>query len=469
MLEIRLIIGVVAFTYCFVAGASAQNALLFPHLENVQQVLQRNPAKPFDAKVSVALGSAFVGYRNGLFERGDYDPDLPLLSQVETVVREHTEIEKINFAGRADLLGVSILTDLGRFSVGVSQRADAKFSVPPEVTNYIFFGNEFAEGQNFEIQALDAEASAFVEVALRYQTPIQDNGWSFGGSLKYLGGQANGVLSDAVGRTLNESVADSFLVEASGRIRSSGRAAFGTDTTLSAMTLLRNPSNFGLGLDLGVYYQLDDTWSFGLSLLDVGFIRWKRRVYDAEFGANYRSEGFPAIVSPTGTLEDLTDNIDDLISDIPFPSTELPDDYGEPYTRAIKPSLLGTVGAQVSDAFELGMSYAYDADVLRGQHSVGVNAKLNAGKYLQALAGYSYTGTQQSGLGLGFALAFGPLQIYATVDNVLDLTNTDKFDEVAANAGVNLIFPIVWLGGSGGYGSANRLKSKSKKVKCYKF
>ncbi len=466
---IRWILSLLVLASCSIGDTSAQNALLFPHLDEVQQVLQRNPAKPFDAKVSVALGSAFAGYRNGIFKRGDYDPDFPLLPQVEAVVREHTEVEKINFAGRADLFGLSILTEVGRFSVGVSQRADAKFSVPPEFTNYIFLGNEFVEGQNLVVRDLNGEASAFVEVALRYQTPVQDNGWSFGGSLKFLGGQGNGVLTDAVGSTLNETIADTFLVEASGRLQSSGVAAFGTDTTLSITTLIRNPNNFGLGLDMGVYYQVDDTWSFGLSLLDVGFIRWKRRVYDAEFGARFRSEGFSAIVSPTGNLEELADNIGDLVVDDPFPETMSPTDYGEPYTRAIKPSLLGTVSAQVSDMFEVGMSYAYDADVLRGQHSVGVNAKLNAGKYVQALAGYSYTGSQQTGLGLGLALAFGPLQIYATADNVLDLTNEDKFDEIAANAGVNLIFPIVWFDGSGGYGSSKGLKSRSKKVKCYKF
>ena len=56
--------------------------------------------------------------------------------------------------------------------------------------------------------------------------------------------------------------------------------------------------------------------------------------------------------------------------------------------------------------------------------------------------------------------------MYATADNVVELVNQDKLNGVAVNAGANLIFPMVWFGGSR---SARGLKSKSKKFKCYKF
>lgn len=444
----------------------AQNAVLFPHLDEVQQVLQRNPAQPFDAKVSIALGSAFVGYRNNIFDYGDFDPDLPVVPQLESITLSHTQTEKINLNARVDLFGVSILTEVGRFSVGLSQRADLKVAIPEEFTNYIFFGDSYLQGKQLEVSDLNAEASSFIEVALRYQTPMRDEGLSFGGSLKILGGQGHGLFSDALGKTSNLTASDTFFVEARGRVRSSGPAAFGSDTTLGIRHLLTKPNNMGLGVDLGLHYQLDDTWSFGVSLLDVGFMRWSRRVYDARFGAKFRSVGFPKLVSGTANLEELGSSLDSLIIDEPFPDTQAPEDYGQAYTRGLKPSILGTANAQVSEAFEVGMSYGYDVDALRGAHSIGLNAKVNAGEYVQALAGYSFAGPKHSGLGLGLVMALGPLQVYATADNVLDLVDQDKLNGVAVNAGANLIFPMVW------FGESSRLKGKKMKrkaVKCYQF
>lgn len=444
----------------------AQNAVLFPHLSEVQQVLQRNPAQPFDAKVSVALGSAFVGYQNNLFKYGDIDQDLPILSQLEAIVDNHTRTEKINLAARADVFGLSVLTEVGRFSIGVSQRADVKTSIPEEFTNYIFRGDDYLANRSLMVDDFKAEASSFVEVALRYQTPERNDGLSFGGSLKILGGQGHGVLSDAFGQTISSSTTDTFFVEARGRVRSSGVASFGADTMLSVSTLLRQPNNMGLGLDMGIYYQLDDTWSFGVSLLDIGFMRWKRRIYDAEFGARFRSVGVPSLVSATADLETFANSIDDLIIDEPFTGTSFPDEYGRAYTRMLMPSLLGTASARVNDAFEAGASYGYDFDPNGGQHRIGVNGKVNAGEYIQALAGYSFAGPKHSGLGVGLVLALGPLQVYATADNVLELIDQDQLNGVAVNAGANLIFPMVWFDTSSG---SRKGRKRGKAVECYEF
>jgi len=440
--------------------------MLFPHVNEVQQVLQRNPAQPFDSKVSLALGSAFVGYQNNVFDYGDFDADLPVLPQLEAIVLNQTKTEKINLAARADVFGLSVLTDVGRFSLGVSQRADFQMALPDEFSNYLFIGDDYLRGRAIEVLDAQAEASSFIEVALRYQTPDLGNGLRFGGSLKILGGQAQGAFLDAEGRTRNVSASDTFLVEASGRVQSSGFAAFGSDTTIAIEQLLRKPNNLGLGLDLGLHYQLDDTWSFGLSVLDVGFVRWKRRVYEARFGARFRSLGLPSVVSATADFDEFANSLDSLIVDEPFVDVESPSDYGSSYVRVLKPTVLGTVNAQINEAFEAGFSYGYNDDVGNGRHHVGVNAKVNAGEYIQALVGYSFAGPKHSGLGVGLVLALGPLQVYATVDNVLELIDTDQLNGVAVNAGANLVFPMVWFGGNN---RSKGMKSKSKQVKCYEF
>jgi len=85
---------------------------------------------------------------------------------------------------------------------------------------------------------------------------------------------------------------------------------------------------------------------------------------------------------------------------------------------------------------------------------------------VQAWAGKSFAGAKQVGIGVVVVLALGPLQVYATADNVLDLVNQDELNGVALLAGANLIFPMVW------FNSSSRLKNgkrASKAVKCYKF
>ena len=76
---------------------------------------------------------------------------------------------------------------------------------------------------------------------------------------------------------------------------------------------------FGMAVDLGAVYKLNDDWTFSAALIDLGFIHWSNNMTAANSGEPFIFEGFHdvAVTSDRGgdKLGDKTDKIGDQLSD----------------------------------------------------------------------------------------------------------------------------------------------------------
>jgi len=106
----------------------------------------------------------------------------------------------------------------------------------------------------------------------------------------------------------------------------------------------------------------------------------------------------------------------------------LPSSFYLSSTYKVKPKL--TVGALLfAQGFQSDLTTAF-----------ALNVKKDFGKIFSIAAQYAYIEGGANNIGLSTALRLGPVQLFATSDNVIPLFNPMKGQNVNMRVGINLLF-----------------------------
>ncbi|MCM1006090.1 MAG: DUF5723 family protein [Prevotella sp.] len=165
----------------------------------------------------------------------------------------------------------------GYNTISISARADVNASIPKSTFSLL---KEGIENKTYDISDLQARAQAYAEIALGHSRQITDK-LRVGANLKFLvgGGSANAHLKDAH-LTLGE---DAWTITTDAQMEANLKG-YHYKTKINEKTgkpyvnglegSFDGLNGFGLGLDLGAVYKLNDDWTFSAALLDLGFISW---------------------------------------------------------------------------------------------------------------------------------------------------------------------------------------------------
>lgn len=165
----------------------------------------------------------------------------------------------------------------GYNTVSINARANANLRAPKELFRLLKQG---VENKTYDISNLGAHADAYVEMAFGHSREINKH-WRVGGALKFLlgGGNMDAKLNNAK-LTLGE---DNWTIQSNAELHSSVKGLYyKTDLNkntgheyVSGMDVDGIGLNgFGMALDLGAVYTLNQDWQFSAALLDFGFIHW---------------------------------------------------------------------------------------------------------------------------------------------------------------------------------------------------
>lgn len=193
---------------------------------------------------------------------------------------------------------------------------------------------EFAKniGNNtYNIGDIDMSAQAYAELALGHSRQINDK-LRVGAKVKFLFG---GARADVVFKnvTANLSGTDKWTLTGKAEADISmkgftylsetkeyseeGRGTYETvnDVDIDGGGL----GGFGMAVDLGGVYKLNNDWTFSAAVLDLGFINWSNDMKAANSGEPFEFDGFHdvAVNSDRGgeELSDKTDKIGDQLTD----------------------------------------------------------------------------------------------------------------------------------------------------------
>lgn len=194
---------------------------------------------------------------------------------------------KLNVDLKVEILSAGFKAWGGYNTIGLSVRSNVAAIVPGELFS---LAKEGASNQTYNIEDLQAHADAYIELAFGHSRQI-DEQWRVGGKLKFLLGGANiDAELEKAQLTLGE---DSWTAVTNATIQTSikgftyetsqkERGAAGEETVHEYVDDIdvdgTGLNGFGLAVDLGAEFRLNDEWSFSAALLDLGFISWNNNV-----------------------------------------------------------------------------------------------------------------------------------------------------------------------------------------------
>ena len=203
-----------------------------------------------------------------------------------------------------------------------------------------------------------------------------------------------------------------------------------------------NTRNLGAGIDLGVDWRPMENLQVSLSLLDLGFIRWKDEVHQMVYSTEYDFEGIE--LDPLELGEDYTmgDYIDIAVNQIVDSLAGfLVTRPGGAYSKRTSTKLYAGASFYVTEKINFGLLSR--TDFLNGRISEQVTASANftTGRFLNFSLSYSYLNAYFKNIGTGVSFHAGPVNLYLVSDNALNAVFwPHEARSVNLWLGMNLVF-----------------------------
>ncbi len=181
------------------------------------------------------------------------------------------------------------------FNFTYSERFLGSVNLPRNIVGISLYGTP-STGGTFDFSSLQAGLTAYSEAGFGYSTQLNEK-ISVGGKFKLLFGHAN--LSN-VNRFFNlqaESTGWQFSGNGTAYVSSPVLLNFSADNRSFSYTTPQNlndwykPTGLGLGIDVGLIYHLNDKINFSASVLDIGFIRWRKNTVNLNYDIDYNFSG----------------------------------------------------------------------------------------------------------------------------------------------------------------------------------
>lgn len=181
-----------------------------------------------------------------------------------------------NFGYR--IIGGTVSSGIGDFGFNISDRISANLTVPRDYADFLLNGN--TPGKTFSFDRTDIKSWWVRDYSASYAHQL------YLPLVKYISAGVSVKLVQGFGYFGTESFNSSFTTDPdsfviSGRANMVARYA-GTEflvhmtSTPGAFDLFASPVGSGVGFDVGMYAEINNVLSVGMSITDIGSMTWKR-------------------------------------------------------------------------------------------------------------------------------------------------------------------------------------------------
>lgn len=189
---------------------------------------------------------------------------------------------RIGVALREQILAGGFKAWGGYNTVSISERADVNIGLPKDIFR---LAKEGVSNSVYDLSPLSARAGVWTEISLGHSRDLNES-FRVGGNLKFLLGSASALatVNDAT-LALHE---DTWIASVDAKIEGSlsglsYKQDYNKHTDRNYVNGVEikdfKPFNgFGMALDLGAEYVLNDDWKFSAAILDLGFISWSNNM-----------------------------------------------------------------------------------------------------------------------------------------------------------------------------------------------
>ncbi len=204
---------------------------------------------------------------------------------------------EVRTSGIINLLAVSVSPgeEIGSFAFSVNDVAGQKFALPKDLIELALYGNEI--GKEYDLQDFKLSSSYLREYDLSYARDFSNligdvfTQFTAGITFKYINGYAYSEIEKADTKIVTN---DDYSI----RVINNMKANFAVSRDLgvnwdfdkternSSFGAFLDPVGTGWGLNLGFAAKLEDTWTFGLSITNIGSVHWNRETVSYKANVN---------------------------------------------------------------------------------------------------------------------------------------------------------------------------------------
>ena len=317
---------------------------------------------------------------------------------------------------------------------------------------------EFAKNtgnKSYDIGDINAGALSYVEIAFGHSRQLTDQ-WRAGAKLKVLLGVGRAdVKMENVKAQLND--ANQWLISAKAQADVSmkgftykqkdkeykqkpGSYKYVNDLDVDGAGI----GGFGLGIDLGATYKLNDDWNFSAALLDLGFISWSNDMQARNISDQFLFDGFhDAEVSKSSpnSFKNQGQSYSDQMAE--FANLQ---DQGDQGGRTTGIGTTLNVGAEYTLPMYRQLSFGLLSSTrLQGEY-FWTEARLSANwEPLNWLDGGMSLGVGSFGASAGWLINIHPkgFNFFIGMDHILG-KQSKEFIPLSSKASVNLGMNITW-------------------------
>jgi hypothetical protein len=329
----------------------------------------------------------------------------------------------------------------------ISERVSGRATLPGDFIKLGLQGNEQFVGMEGDFSGTRIDLNYYREYALGYAYRYNEK-LNVGVRGKMLFGKANISFSDTDislytdPGSNNMKLHSNFTVNTSipmTVVREGGEIKdilfHFDDDDYDPMDFVFNTRNSGFAIDLGVTYQIIEPVTFYASITDLGFINWKKDVYNFSMNGDFEIEGLNLTSSRNRNKDDdPADNLLDSLQGL-FKISETQNSY----TRGL-PTMIYIGGKyEISPGFNFGLlsrSVLYHG---RLEQAVSLSANSSMGRRLSASVSYSMMNNKYDNFGMGLSWRGAGLQLYLLTDNLNAVIIPHRSNSINIWAGLNIV------------------------------
>lgn len=405
--------------------AQTQSNLYF--MPDVVQSRHLNPALKNNFKTNIGIFSTMYlkannsGFNLNHLIQQKNDSTIIKFQQLRNEMSDENHLD-VNF--NTDLLFFSFnIGDKVNFMVNSSLKFYKRLIYPGNLINFISEdeNNVWIDNPDFN-PALSSSLYNEIGVGFSYEVSKK---FTVGSRFKYMIGIAN-ANSTANDFTINQ-VNQDISLKGNGSLYLAG---------VSEDFKIINGN--GLAIDLGFTYMPHERMTIGLSMVDIGSIRWKNNTTAYLYDADIVTSGFPLSQIINGNSELFDQEIEQIEEGFNHDKVE-----GVNYKTLLPRRLYLSYSYEIKNNFFTNLLFIHESFMNRPISGLSINIQKNFGRTLGLSLAFNRM-NRQSTFGGGLTLNLGFSQMYLISDNLFNIVLSDPILYNTRNASVrigsNLVF-----------------------------
>ena len=426
-------------TFALVVSVSigfSQSYISLYNFNHINQNLLVNPASPHNYKLVVGIPgigglSTHINNKNlgSILEEGG-DPNENLGNAISALRPK----DRINTTQSLDGIFVGFATDRGYWTITAQQKTDFNMTMPSELMKFLYFGNAGSGyvGKSLDLSTFNIEAIVRNEYGIGYQHKVDSN-LIIGGRFKYVSGVSNiytqrfnaSIYSDIENINVNTDI----LINTAGVYN----GILDSDNPLGYYSGGAFGKNTGMSIDLGAYYRINKRFDVSGSVLNLGWVKWRKDLRGLEIKGDFDFYGVEAGF-PFDSL-DFGGFLDSTVSRIEVNEVDI-----NSYTTSLPSHFIISGQFYATEKHVFGVLYQGSMwnNTLYSNYGVMYNGRYS--KWFNLMVGYSVIDNSLNNMTLGASVRLGPFQIYALTDNTFGFLSPSKIVATNVRAGITLSF-----------------------------